>query len=93
MQCLSKWKGALSHSPSTGQLGTETYGTVRQTRFDEQMVVLHDLYNGDIPDDMIEQAWARSAKDQVLQRQMRSARDNATGDAQKVKFLSDVGEV
>jgi hypothetical protein len=87
------WQGALSHSQFTGQLGTESYGTVRQSCFDEQMVVLHDLYNGELPDDMIEQTWAQSAKGNVMQRQMRSARDDAASDVQKAKRLSDVAAI
>jgi hypothetical protein len=52
--------------------------------------MLHDLYNGDIPEDMIKQAWDQSAKDNLVQRQMRSARDDAASDAQKAKRLADV---
>jgi hypothetical protein len=49
-------------------MGTGSYDTVRQTRFDEQMVVLHDSYNGKIPD-MLEQAWARIGLGSISQRQ------------------------
>jgi hypothetical protein len=57
------------------------------------MVVLLDLYNSDIPDDTIEQAWARLAKDNLMQRHMRSARDDAASDAQKARHLSDVAVI
>jgi hypothetical protein len=77
----------------TGKLGKESYDTVRETHFDEQTVVLHDLYDGEIPDDMTEQACTRSAKDNLMQRRMRSARDDAASDAQKAKPFSDVAAI
>jgi hypothetical protein len=53
----------MSLSPFVQQLGT-----IRRTRFDEQMIMLHDLYNSDIPEDMIEQPWLSPAKDHVAKR-------------------------
>ena len=87
------WQGVLSHSPFTEQLGTESYGSVRQTRFDEQMVVLDELYNGDIPEDMIDLAWRRSAKDNVIERQNRVTRDNARSDAERAERYAQVNQI
>jgi hypothetical protein len=64
-----EWMGTLTHSPLTEQLGTEEFGTVRQSRFKDLMVEYHTIYGINVPDDMVMLAGDRSRFDTLRQRQ------------------------
>jgi hypothetical protein len=74
--------GTLTHSPLTEQLGTEEFGTLRQSRFEDLMVEYHNIYGINVPDDMVMLAWDRYRFDTLRQREDRTRRNDALSAAQ-----------
>lgn len=79
----TEWLGLASHSPLNEQLGTDDYGTVAKSRYEETLEAYAELFDGkeNIPDDWEQKAASRSRYDGPLSRQRRTQVDRQRNDA------------